>query len=268
MPHAAHRRRATLANRAAVRSRLRLMCLATACACAGLTAAPLRAQIYVGQTINGATGPVVLSNFQSEQTPQLLVAAPGAPEVAANSAPTTAPRGTAAADAGTSPSHGSAPGPRRMPAAPPAIARLVAEVAAEVGLAPGLLHAVIAAESAYNPKALSARGAMGLMQLMPATARRFGARDAYEPRQNVRAGALYLRRLLADFGGDLELALAAYNSGEQAVLNAGRRIPPYPETRAYVPRVLGYLQCAVDAQCDAPKVGRIHPLAHGGAPTN
>ncbi len=160
------------------------------------------------------------------------------------------------------------PRQRCPPAAPHAIARLITAVAAEMDVAPGLLHAVIAAESAYDPKALSARGAMGLMQLMPATARRFGARDAYAPRDNVRAGASYLKWLLAEFNGDLELTLAAYNAGEQAVHNAGRRIPPYPETRAYVPRVLGYLQCVGSAVCDAPRVVRTHPLGHGGAPAN
>jgi soluble lytic murein transglycosylase-like protein len=87
------------------------------------------------------------------------------------------------------------------------------------------------------------------MQLMPATATRFGARDPYVARQNVLAGASYLKWLMSQFGNDLELVLAAYNAGEQAVLKAGGKIPPYAETQAYVPRVLAYMRCAADARC-------------------
>ncbi|WP_018410431.1 lytic transglycosylase domain-containing protein [Methyloversatilis thermotolerans] len=106
------------------------------------------------------------------------------------------------------------------------------------GVDAGLLHAVIRAESAYNPNALSPKGAAGLMQLMPATARRYGVTDRFDPDQNVLGGALYLRDLLARFNGELELALAAYNAGEGAVQKYGNQIPPYDETRRYVPRVL------------------------------
>jgi soluble lytic murein transglycosylase-like protein len=119
-------------------------------------------------------------------------------------------------------------------------ARLIEEAAHRYGLDPLLLHAVIRAESGYNPDALSPRGATGLMQLLPDTARRYGVKDLYDPRQNVRAGARYLRDLLERFGNDLELALAGYNAGEGAVLRAGNRIPDYRETRAYVPKVLGF----------------------------
>jgi soluble lytic murein transglycosylase-like protein len=111
-------------------------------------------------------------------------------------------------------------------------------VAAETALDPALLHAVIAAESGHNAHALSPRGAQGLMQLMPATARRFQVSDPYDPLQNVRAGARYLRQLRDLYHGDLMLALAAYNAGPEAVNRFGGHIPPYPETRSYVPKVL------------------------------
>jgi soluble lytic murein transglycosylase-like protein len=103
-----------------------------------------------------------------------------------------------------------------------------------------LLHAVVAAESAYDPFAVSRKGAMGLMQLMPSTARRYGVSDPFDPAQNLRGGAQYLRDLLVMFNRDLGLALAAYNAGENAVVRYGHRIPPYPETLAYVPRVLKF----------------------------
>ncbi len=236
----------------------------TACAWASFSAAPAGAQIYAGPLAQGdSTRAIVLSNFQTEQTPQVLISArPAVPGALDATLPVTATFAPTAARLGASPGSGTpglAVAHRRPPAAPPAIAQLISAVAAEMDVAPSLLHAVIAAESAYDPRALSTRGAMGLMQLMPATARRFGARDAYAPRDNVRAGALYLKWLLAEFGGDLELALAAYNAGEQAVLKHGRRIPPYPETRAYVPRVIGYLNCVNDAACAASRAGRIPP---------
>ncbi|MEJ2609643.1 MAG: lytic transglycosylase domain-containing protein [Candidatus Thiodiazotropha sp.] len=111
-------------------------------------------------------------------------------------------------------------------------------IAKELHLHPGLLHAVVRVESAYNPKALSKKGAQGLMQLMPATASRYGVNDAYDPQQNVRGGAQYLKDLLKQFEFDIKLALAAYNAGENAVLKYGKQIPPYPETQNYVKKVL------------------------------
>jgi soluble lytic murein transglycosylase-like protein len=121
-----------------------------------------------------------------------------------------------------------------------AYAPMVEEAARQSRLDPRLLHAVIATESGYNPVARSAKGAQGLMQLMPATARRYGVTNAFEPRHNIQGGARYLADLLALFDQDVRLALAAYNAGEGAVLKHGRRIPPYRETNAYVPRVLDY----------------------------
>jgi soluble lytic murein transglycosylase-like protein len=107
---------------------------------------------------------------------------------------------------------------------------------------PALVHAVIAAESNYNPRAVSEKGAIGLMQIMPDTGRRFGAKpkDLYSPAENIEIGVRYLAELLDMFKGNLELAIASYNAGENAVIRFGNRVPPYPETRAYVPRVLHY----------------------------
>jgi soluble lytic murein transglycosylase-like protein len=101
-----------------------------------------------------------------------------------------------------------------------------------------LLHAVIRVESAYNPSAVSSAGAVGLMQLMPGTAQRYGVVDRTDPVQNIEGGARYLRDLMAMFGSDLTLAIAAYNAGENAVIKYNNSIPPYPETQNYVRQVL------------------------------
>ncbi len=116
----------------------------------------------------------------------------------------------------------------------------IAQAAKIHRLPPALLHAVITAESAYNPEAVSTAGAVGLMQLMPDTALRYGVRNRRDPTANVAGGTQYLRDLLNMFDDNLVLALAAYNAGENAVLKNGRRIPPYPETETYVQRVLKY----------------------------
>ncbi|MGH8672440.1 MAG: lytic transglycosylase domain-containing protein [Burkholderiales bacterium] len=103
-----------------------------------------------------------------------------------------------------------------------------------------LLHAVILVESGYNPKAVSPKGATGLMQLMPATGKRYGVEDLYDATQNIEGGARYLRDLMQQFDNNLALTLAAYNAGERAVIDHGLRVPPYPETQRYVPKVLRY----------------------------
>ena len=97
---------------------------------------------------------------------------------------------------------------------------------------------MITVESGYNAKARSPKGAAGLMQLMPDTAKRYDVANIWDPRENVRGGARYLRDLLAQFNNNLALALAAYNAGEGAVAQYGNKIPPFAETIAYVPRVL------------------------------
>ena len=103
-----------------------------------------------------------------------------------------------------------------------------------------LVHAVITAESAYDPNAVSRAGAVGLMQLMPGTAERYGVRNRKDPTSNVAGGTRYLRDLLKMFDNNLVLAIAAYNAGENAVIKYGHKIPPYEETQTYVRRVLNY----------------------------
>lgn len=122
--------------------------------------------------------------------------------------------------------------------APAGLSRLIDQAAVAHSLEPELLHAMIDVESGFSVRTVSPRGAVGLMQLMPATARDYGVTDAYDPRQNIDAGAQHLRRLLDRFGQDKALALAAYNAGAKAVIRHHGRIPPYAETMAYVPRVL------------------------------
>lgn len=103
-----------------------------------------------------------------------------------------------------------------------------------------LIRAVISVESGYNPSAVSKAGAVGLMQLMPETARRYNVTDRHDPDQNIHGGAQYLRDLLRMFNNNLQLTLAAYNAGEQAVMKYGNRIPPFRETLAYVPKVMKF----------------------------
>lgn len=183
-----------------------------------LTAAPLAlAQIYGGQDTSGT---VVLSNFPSEIADALVVDAPRAVDPAT----WTAERAAA------------------VPKRALQWSELIHEVARERDVSPKLLHAVIAVESGFDPRAVSRKGAMGLMQLMPDTARRFNVADPFDPRQNLTGGATYLKWLLEKFGDDVSLALAAYNAGENAVIRAGYQIPQYDETRAYVPRVLAHMR--------------------------
>lgn len=116
--------------------------------------------------------------------------------------------------------------------------RLARDAARRHGLDHSLVIAIMRIESGFNPRALSPKGAMGLMQLMPDTARRFGVRDPYDPAQNIRGGCAYLAWLLDRYDGDVVLAAAAYNAGEAAVDEYGG-VPPYQETRAYVAALTG-----------------------------
>ena len=191
-------------------------------------AQPAHCQIYAGSTSSGS---LVLSNFPFEQAREIVLPAPlqdaPARSPIAESSPLDVP------DIGG--------------AVAPDLRRIVDSVASRTALSPQLIHAVIATESRYRRDAVSNRGAIGLMQLIPATAKRFGAQDPFDPYQNISAGAAYLKWLMGQFEGDLELVLAAYNAGEQAVIKAGRRIPPYAETRAYVKKVMATLRAGAAA---------------------
>ncbi|WP_227657612.1 lytic transglycosylase domain-containing protein [Candidatus Magnetaquicoccus inordinatus] len=119
---------------------------------------------------------------------------------------------------------------------------LVRDAARQHGLQSALLHSIIRAESNFDPYAVSAKGAVGLMQLMPETARQYGVHDSTDPETNIHGGARFLADLLRQFNNNLELSLAAYNAGPNTVIRYGGTIPPYPETRQYVTRVLRYFR--------------------------
>lgn len=147
------------------------------------------------------------------------------------------------------PSHFSSPGNAarpegltRFPASTP-YADMAHMTAEHYGVDPKLVHAIISVESGWDPRAVSRKGAQGLMQLMPQTAARYGVRDVFDPLENIEGGARYLRDLLHEFNGDLRLALAAYNAGGEAVRHY-RGIPPYPETQEYVRAVLAAYRSA------------------------
>ncbi len=181
----------------------------------GMTS-PAYADIFAFSDESGA---LFLSNVQVDSRYKLLVASPDAPATRKRIVPIAGIK--------------SAPYFQGMPFGP-----LVEETARLNLVDAALLHAVITAESGYNPRALSRKGASGLMQLMPATARRYGVADIYDPAQNVRGGARYLKDLLRLFNNDLRLTLAAYNAGENVVVQYGNRIPPYRETTKYVNKVM------------------------------
>lgn len=131
-------------------------------------------------------------------------------------------------------------------APPPNIDEAVRRIATEQAISPQLIHSVIKVESNYNARAVSSKGAQGLMQLIPSTARRFGVDDVFNPVQNIQGGAKYLRHLLDLYDGDYPLALAAYNAGEAAVARYGG-VPPFAETRNYVILVRRQLEQAKKA---------------------
>jgi soluble lytic murein transglycosylase-like protein len=198
-------------------ARLSLMMLASLLACTHVASAaqPAVERVYVGQSDDGA---IQLSNApQSGPCAVLLTGPPVETTVAASDDAIRKAR----------------PGIEKYRA-------MVGRVAESVGADPRLLHAIIAAESGYNARALSNKGAIGLMQLMPATAKRYGVTNAWDPEQNLRGGARYIVDLLKQFDNDVTLAVAAYNAGEAAVIRGGMHVPDYRETRAYVPRVLSF----------------------------
>lgn len=115
---------------------------------------------------------------------------------------------------------------------------LVESIAARYQISPELISAIIHAESHFNPVAVSSKGAMGLMQLMPGTAKQYYVVNRQDPKQNIEGGTRYLKDLLKMFKNDLELAVAAYNAGQNTVKKYGNKIPPYAETQRYVKKVL------------------------------
>ncbi|MFB9159875.1 lytic transglycosylase domain-containing protein [Chromobacterium violaceum] len=172
-------------------------------------------------------------------------AAPLAESSPSQSAPLVWTRGPEpSARAGSEPAASSQPvssGPETKTAPQDGIAAhlpLAHKISHELDLDPKLLHAIIKVESGYRPRAISSKGAQGLMQVMPETGKRFGFTDLMNPENNLRAGASYLKWLLNHFENDLELAIAGYNAGEGAVKKHGRKIPPYPETQNYVKKVM------------------------------
>lgn len=146
-----------------------------------------------------------------------------------------------------------------------AIDALVQEAASLNGLDPCLILSIMRAESAFNRSAVSVKGAMGLMQLMPETATRFGVKNFFDPRENVLGGSRYLRWLLDRFSGDVRLALAGYNAGEGAVEFYGYRIPPFLETQNYVRTIYSrYSNIHLGSVPAAPAVEAIKPAERTG----
>lgn len=141
---------------------------------------------------------------------------------------------------------------------------LIDASAREHGVSPGLVRAVIQAESGFDPWAISPKGAMGLMQLMPATARDLGVRDPFHPGENIRGGVTYLARLLARYDQNVELALAAYNAGPANVERYGFKVPPFRETRDYVKKITARTDTA-SAAPRAPVIYKWTELIDGRA---
>ncbi len=138
---------------------------------------------------------------------------------------------------------------------------IVNRVSSRYQVDPKLIHAMIRVESDYDPTAISSKGAMGLMQLIPSTAQRFGVRNPFDPKENIQGGVTYLRYLLNLFGGNLPLSLAAYNAGEETVIRSGG-IPEIPETENYV-REVTHLYDSKNTGASAlasPEAGRLEPI--------
>jgi soluble lytic murein transglycosylase-like protein len=137
----------------------------------------------------------------------------------------------------------------------------IKQSAARNGIDPNLIMSVMRQESGFNSRARSYKGASGLMQLMPDTARRFGVTNIYDPEQNIEGGARYLRFLLDQFNGDIPLVLAGYNAGENAVVNSGYRVPRYRETQAYVKNISARYDRVKNNATRTAKVAAAGPVA-------
>jgi soluble lytic murein transglycosylase-like protein len=194
-----------------------LLVLVTVCAAPGLA----RADVY---SFTDANGVAHFSNVPSDSRFQLLIASSPTDAVAVS------PKGKSIDWLARSAQYDG----------------VISGAAKAATIQAALVRAVIVVESGFNPRAVSKKGAIGLMQLQPATAKRYGVKNIYDPEQNVRAGAHYLSDLLNRFDSNLELALAAYNAGEEAVERYGRHVPPYRETLAYVPSVMKVYQRLMD----------------------
>ena len=147
--------------------------------------------------------------------------------------------GTIGVSAGALASKGTGAEALAVRVPPRSIDALIEDFASRYRVRVSLVRAVIEAESAFNPRALSSKGAMGLMQLMPSTAQYLGVVDAFDPSENLRGGVAYLRHLLDRYHGDERLALAAYNAGPGAVDRFGQTVPPFPETLDHGARTIG-----------------------------